>query len=68
MLLPNEFIDMFSAGIVDPAKVTRLWITKMQPRSLVWSLTTECIVVDKPEKRLKLLLLVVVISITKFLV
>lgn len=45
----NEFVDMLSAGIVDPAKVTR---SAMQNAASIAGmvLTTECIVVDKPEK------------------
>ncbi len=45
----NEFIDMFNAGIVDPAKVTR---SALQNAASIAGmvLTTECIVVDKPEK------------------
>jgi chaperonin GroEL len=45
----NEFADMFDAGIVDPAKVTR---SALQNAASIAGmvLTTECIVVDKPEK------------------
>jgi chaperonin GroEL len=45
----NEFVDMFAAGIVDPAKVTR---SALQNAASIAGmvLTTECIVVDKPEK------------------
>ncbi|MGK7951144.1 MAG: chaperonin GroEL [Xenococcaceae cyanobacterium] len=45
----NEFVDMFEAGIVDPAKVTR---SGLQNAASIAGmvLTTECIVVDKPEK------------------
>jgi chaperonin GroEL len=45
----GEFVDMFGAGIVDPAKVTR---SAMQNAASIAGmvLTTECIVVDKPEK------------------
>jgi chaperonin GroEL len=45
----NEFVDMFTAGIVDPAKVTR---SALQNAASIAGmvLTTECIVVDKPEK------------------
>jgi chaperonin GroEL len=45
----NEFVDMFSAGIVDPAKVTR---SALQNAASIAGmvLTTECVVVDKPEK------------------
>ncbi len=46
----NEFVDMFAAGIVDPAKVTR---SALQNAASIASmvLTTECIVVDKPEPK-----------------
>jgi chaperonin GroEL len=45
----NEFVDMFDAGVVDPAKVTR---SALQNAASIAGmvLTTECIVVDKPEK------------------
>ncbi|ELR96575.1 chaperonin GroEL [Gloeocapsa sp. PCC 73106] len=45
----NEFTDMFVAGIVDPAKVTR---SALQNAASIAGmvLTTECIVVDKPER------------------
>jgi chaperonin GroEL len=45
----GEFEDMFAAGIVDPAKVTR---SALQNAASIAGmiLTTECIVVDKPEK------------------
>lgn len=45
----NEFCDLFAAGIVDPAKVTR---SALQNAASIAGmvLTTECIVVDKPEK------------------
>jgi chaperonin GroEL len=45
----NEFVDMFEAGIVDPAKVTR---SALQNAASIAGmvLTTECIIVDKPEK------------------
>ena len=46
----GEFEDMFAAGIVDPAKVTR---SALQNAASIASmiLTTECIVVDKPEDK-----------------
>jgi chaperonin GroEL len=46
----NEFVDMFEAGIVDPAKVTR---SALQNAASIASmvLTTECIIVDKPEPK-----------------
>ncbi|MGD1940460.1 MAG: chaperonin GroEL [Leptolyngbyaceae cyanobacterium] len=45
----GEFVDMLEAGIVDPAKVTR---SALQNAASIAGmvLTTECIVVDKPEK------------------
>ena len=45
----NEFVNMLEAGIVDPAKVTR---SGLQNAASIAGmvLTTECIVVDKPEK------------------
>jgi len=46
----NDFVDMFEAGIVDPAKVTR---SALQNAASIAGmvLTTECIVVDKPEPK-----------------
>jgi len=46
----GEFRDMFAAGIVDPAKVTR---SALQNAASIASMviTTECIVVDKPEPK-----------------
>lgn len=46
----GEFSDMFEAGIVDPAKVTR---SALQNAASIAGmvLTTECIVVDKPEPK-----------------
>ncbi|RUR80866.1 chaperonin GroEL [Chlorogloeopsis fritschii PCC 9212] len=46
----NEFVDLFAAGIVDPAKVTR---SALQNAASIAGmvLTTECIVVDKPEPK-----------------
>ncbi|MDB9528261.1 chaperonin GroEL [Oscillatoria sp. CS-180] len=46
----GEFVDMLSAGIVDPAKVTR---SALQNAASIAGmvLTTECIVVDKPEPK-----------------
>ncbi len=45
----NEFANMLEVGIVDPAKVTR---SALQNAASIAGmvLTTECIVVDKPEK------------------
>ena len=46
----NDYVNMFDAGIVDPAKVTR---SALQNAALIAAmvLTTEAIVVDKPEKQ-----------------
>jgi len=46
----NEFVDMLAAGIVDPAKVTR---SALQNAASIAGmvLTTECIIVDKPEPK-----------------
>ncbi len=48
----DTFVNMFEAGIVDPAKVTR---SALQNAASVAGmvLTTECIVVDKPEPKEK---------------
>ena len=44
----NEIADMFKVGVIDPAKVTR---STLQNAASIASmvLTTECIIVDKPE-------------------
>lgn len=48
--LNGEFVDMFDAGIVDPAKVTRSALENAASiAGLV--LTTEALVVDKPEPK-----------------
>jgi len=44
----GEFVNMLEAGIVDPAKVTRSALQNAASISAM-VLTTECIVVDKPE-------------------
>ena len=46
----DEYVDMFEAGIVDPAKVTR---SALQNAASIAAmvLTTECIIVDKPEPK-----------------
>jgi chaperonin GroEL len=46
----DKFVNMFEAGIVDPAKVTR---SAVQNAASIAGmvLTTECIVVDKPEPK-----------------
>ncbi len=46
----GDFVDMFDAGIVDPAKVTRSAIQNAASIAGM-VLTTECIVVDKPEPK-----------------
>ncbi len=48
--MTGEYEDMFAAGIVDPAKVTR---SALQNAASIAGmiLTTECIVVDKPEDK-----------------
>jgi chaperonin GroEL len=46
----NEYVDLFEAGIVDPAKVTRSAIQNAASIAGM-VLTTECIVVDKPEPK-----------------
>ncbi|MGB3532066.1 MAG: chaperonin GroEL [Microcoleaceae cyanobacterium] len=46
----GEYIDLFAAGIVDPAKVTRSAIQNAASIAGM-VLTTECIVVDKPEPK-----------------
>jgi chaperonin GroEL len=46
----GEYVDMIRAGIVDPAKVTRSAV--QNAASIVaWLLTTETLVVDKPEEK-----------------
>lgn len=46
----EKFVDMFEAGIIDPKKVTR---TALQNAASIAGmiLTTECMVVDKPEDK-----------------
>jgi chaperonin GroEL len=46
----DEFVDMFAAGIIDPAKVTR---SALQNAASIAGmvLTTECIVVDLPDEK-----------------
>ena len=45
----NKFVDMFDIGIIDPVRVTR---STLQNAASIASmvLTTECIIVDKPEE------------------
>ena len=49
MCIRDSYEDMIKAGIVDPAKVTR---SALQNAASIASmlLTTECLVVDKPEE------------------
>lgn len=44
----DEFVDLFEAGVVDPAKVTRA-VVQNAASIAGMVLTTECIVSDKPE-------------------
>jgi chaperonin GroEL len=46
----NEYADMFEAGVVDPAKVTRS-ATQNAASIAGMILTTECIIVDQPEDK-----------------
>lgn len=48
----NQFVDMFEAGIVDPAKVVR---SALQNAALIAgiTITTECIVAEKTEPKRK---------------
>ena len=48
--ITGEIVDMVAAGIVDPAKVTRSTITNAASIAAL-VLTTETLVVDKPEKK-----------------
>jgi len=45
----GEFVDMFKAGIIDPAKVTRAALQNAASIAAL-VLTTECLVADKPSK------------------
>ena len=45
----EEFVDMFEEGIIDPKKVTRTAIENENQFGMI--LTTECMVVDKPEEK-----------------
>ncbi|OUM94616.1 MAG: chaperonin GroL [Thermobacillus sp. ZCTH02-B1] len=45
----DEFVNMFEAGIVDPAKVTRSALQNAASVAAMF-LTTEAVVADKPEK------------------
>ena len=46
--IENRFIDLFEAGIVDPAKVTRSALQNAASIAAL-TLTTECIVAEKPD-------------------
>ena len=48
--LNDQFVDMFQAGIIDPAKVTR---SALENAASIASmlLTTETLIADKPEKK-----------------
>jgi chaperonin GroEL len=46
----NQYVNMIGAGIVDPAKVTRSGLQNAASIAAM-VLTTECIVVDKPEPK-----------------
>jgi len=48
--MTGEYVDMIKAGIVDPAKVTRFAIENAASIAAML-LTTEALVVDKPEKK-----------------
>ena len=51
MMITNEkYVDMFEVGIIDPKKVTR---TALENDASVAGmiLTTECMVVNKPEEK-----------------
>ncbi|OAN36690.1 chaperonin GroEL [Microbacterium sp. H83] len=45
----GEYVDLFSAGIIDPAKVTRSALQNAASIAALF-LTTEAVVADKPEK------------------
>ncbi len=45
----GEYVDMFKAGIIDPAKVTRSALQNAASIAALF-LTTEAVVADKPEK------------------
>ncbi|EKU99493.1 chaperonin GroL [Leptolyngbya sp. PCC 7375] len=48
--MTNQFVNMFDAGIVDPAKVTRSGLQNAASIAAM-TLTTECIVAEKSEKK-----------------
>jgi len=45
----GEYVDMFAAGIIDPAKVTRSALQNAASIAALF-LTTEAVIVEKPEK------------------
>jgi chaperonin GroEL len=45
----GEYVDMFKAGIIEPAKVTRSALQNAASIAALF-LTTEAVVADKPEK------------------
>jgi chaperonin GroEL len=47
--LTGEYVDMFEAGIVDPAKVTRSALQNAASIAAMF-LTTEAVVAEKPEE------------------
>jgi chaperonin GroEL len=51
--MTDRFVNMFDAGIVDPAKVTRSALQNAVSIAGM-ALTTECIVADKPEPQVKI--------------
>ncbi|MCD6283980.1 chaperonin GroEL [bacterium] len=48
--LKNQFIDLVSEGIIDPAKVVRCALQNASSAAGML-LTTECVITDKPEKK-----------------
>jgi len=48
--LKNQFIDLVSEGIIDPAKVVRCALQNAASAAGML-LTTECVITDKPEKK-----------------
>ncbi|NJM74670.1 MAG: chaperonin GroEL [Acaryochloridaceae cyanobacterium RU_4_10] len=49
----DRFVDLFEAGIVDPAKVTRSALQNAASIASI-TLTTECIVAEQPEPKVKM--------------
>ena len=45
----GEYVDMFAAGIIDPAKVTRSALQNAASIAALF-LTTEAVIAEKPEK------------------